>query len=338
MTGLKEIAASTGLSINTVSRALRQSGYVSAAARGKILCAAKELGYSPNRAARSLRFRRNFEIVVVGLLHGNELYCDALNMSKIIGMKKRVATSGYELNLNFAFANSTFCKKTASFMEDVLKENPAGLIIMGESPQCVAMAKACRKQQIPVVLISSGEIPGCDCVYIDRAQGVCDAVDYLAANGRQHIAFVGSLSCGNRMRGYTEGIKKNHLKEHIVEWGYAHESIGGIFTIGVNAARAIITEHKEVDAIQAYSDYLAAGLVAGFVEAGKNVPRDIAVIGFDNRELASFTSPPLTTVAQPNVQVGELCIDLVLKKIENKEIDRPLAVKVPMTLAIRGSA
>ncbi len=337
MANLKEIAAKTGLSINTVSRGLRQSGYVSETARGKILNAAAELGYSPNRAARSLRFSRNFEIVAVNFLHGHELYCDALNLGKIMGMKNRLAGSGYELNLNFAFAQSAFHKKTASFMADVLKHNPAGLIIMGESRQCVAMAETCREKDIPAVLISSAVIPDLDCVYIDRAQGVRDAVSYLAAQGRQHIAFVGPLSCANRMRGYREGIQNSHLQELIIEWSYP-DSIGGIFEAGVKAAQAILRRREKIDAIQAYSDYLAAGLVAGFAEAGKNVPRDIAVIGFDNRELAGFTSPPLTTIAQPNAKVGELCVDLVLRKIEKKDAEAPLAVKVPMSLERRTSS
>ena len=90
------------------------------------------------------------------------------------------------------------------------------------------------------------------------------------------------------------------------------------------------------DAVIAYSDYLAAALIAGFRDLSVRIPEDIAVIGFDNRELAAFTSPRLTTIAQPNCRAGELAAEMLLDKMTAAK-GRARAVGVPMVLKIRSS-
>ncbi|OGV50701.1 MAG: hypothetical protein A2017_13055 [Lentisphaerae bacterium GWF2_44_16] len=337
MSGLKDIAAKTGLSMNTVSRALRDSGYVSASAREKVICAAKELGYAPNRAARSLRFRKNFEIGVITFIRGEDFYCDALHMAQVAGIKRKLMASGYELNLHFAYReNNTL--ETAAFMDEVLEQKPAGLIIMGLNTQAIEMVKIGRKKNVPSILISSSELKDFDCIYIDRAQGVRDAVCHMAEKGRRNIAFVGSTSCSNRLRGYREAIKQHNLNEIILVSNYKDNTLNGLFETGLDIAEKILRHQPRPDAIQAYSDYLAAGILAGFHRAGIKVPDDIAVSGFDNRELASFTYPPLTTVAQPSFKVGEMCTEFIIGKIERKKEKETTAIRVPMKLEIRQSA
>lgn len=338
MAGLKDIAERTGLSINTVSRALRGHGYVSAEAQQKVHKAAKELGYTPNRAARSLRFKRNFEIAVLVFIgRAENAKCDALNMDKIIGIKSFLISHGYEMNLHFIFLEGNYSSSCKREMKAIFLSRPSGVIIIGNSSQQLAIATDCKTNNLPVVLISYSNLPDFDCVYIDREQGVCDAVNYLHGQGRRKIVFVGSDQCQGRVNGYRKGVALHGLKEYVIPVSnYAKAGLEKIFDHGIATARLISETLPETDAIQAYSDYLAAGLVAGFAEQGRRVPQDIAIVGFDDRELAAFVIPPLTTLAQPNAEAGRLAAELLLRRINNKDHGVE-AVKASMSLVIRKS-
>ncbi len=337
MASLKDIAERTGLSINTVSRALRESGYVSAGALDKVRAAADELGYAPNRAARSLRFNRNFEIAVLVFIGRESAKGDSMTMDKLIGIKEIVATSGYEINLQFVYHEDGFGEKSALQLDSILRQKPAGVIIIGDASQQLGMAAECRNRKTPVVLISYSDVKDFNCVYIDRAQGVADAVDYFYQQGRRKIVYTQLSPCKNRLRGYRRSIKAHQLAEHIVSpdsncYGNDDE----LFKLGIQLAAKVLREVPDADAIQAYSDYLAAGVAAGLLRCGKRIPDDIAIIGFDNRELAAFTSPPLTTLAQPGHRAGKLAVELLLNQLDSGK-QTIKAVKVPMNLVIRKS-
>jgi LacI family transcriptional regulator len=107
--------------------------------------------------------------------------------------------------------------------------------------------------------------------------------------------------------------------------------------IGRELAVEIAQMDNRPDAIQAYSDYFAAGLIAGFHETGIRIPEEIAICGFDNRELACLVWPSLTTVEQPNYRTGELAAEKLLDKINCKTEFGGAKVKVPMSLIIRNS-
>ena len=340
MASLKDIAKRAELSINTVSRAIRGSGYVSERAREKVMRIAVELGYRPNRVARSLRFSKNFEIAVISFLgaNNNNSSGDQLMMEKIIGIKRRLAASGYEMNLHFLDINSESEPANLKLLEDIAGQNPAGIIIIGDGELYKSIYRLMEAKQTPAALISYDVIPEMDCVYIDRQQGVRDAVHYLAEKGRGKIAFAGfSGICCNRILGYRKAIKELGLREIIFsESSYSGSDLERIFDLGGAMSGEISKAEIPPDAVIAYSDYLAAGLIAGFRESGVRIPEEIAVVGFDNRELAAFTSPGLTTIAQPNFKAGELAAEMLLEKIARPD-GRVRAIGVPMSLKIRRS-
>jgi len=338
MASLKDIAKRAELSINTVSRAIRGIGYVSEDARDKVMRIAVELGYRPNRAARSLRFRKNFEIAVISFLGTNNCSGDQLMMEKFIGIKRRLAASGYEMNLHFLDIDNDSELANLKILEDITGQSPAGIIIIGDSELYKSIYRLMEAKEIPAVLISYDVIPDMDCVYIDRQQGVCDAVHYLAEKGRNKIAFAGFDGiCCNRIRGYRKAIEELGLQEIIFsESSYSGSDLERIFELGVAMSKTITGAKIPPDAVIAYSDYLAAGLIAGFRESEVKIPAEIAVIGFDNRELATFTNPGLTTIAQPNFRAGELAAEMLLDKITQAN-EQPSAVGVPMNLKIRSS-
>jgi LacI family transcriptional regulator len=338
MSSLKDVAERAGLSINTVSRAIRGIGYVSEAAREKVARLATELAYRPNRAARSLRFSKNFDIAVVSFLDARASSGDQLMMEKFVGIKRRLSESGYEMNLHFLDVNSDFKSVNLKLLEDVGGQNPAGIIVIGDGKLCKSIYRLMEEKTIPAVLISYDVIPKMDCVYIDRMQGVNDAVHYLAELGRSKIAFAGfSGTCCNRIRGYRKAIEELGMKEMIFRGkSYSGGELERTFDLGIAMSKDIAGTKIPPDAVIAYSDYLAAALISGFRDLGVRIPEDIAVIGFDNRELAAFTSPRLTTIAQPNCRAGELAAEMLLDKITVPHA-RTRAVGVPMGLKIRSS-
>lgn len=339
MTKLKDIATHTGLSINTVSRALRSSGYVSQPARDRVLEAARELGYRPNRAARSLRADRSYEIAAINFIAPAGCGCDTLNMEKVVGMRHFLDRTDYELSLHFIYFEKRYTSKTALRMADIMELRPAGVVLLGDSDLSIEIYRRLKRRNFPCVVISHVERKDMDCVSIGRQSGVYQAVRYLAGQGRRHICYAGSTGCRARIDGYRQAVGEAGLREMFVEAeGYRHHTgLESLFETGRRTAHMLLSRFPEVDAIQAYSDYLAAGLCAGLQELGHRVPEDIAVVGFDNRELAMFCNPPLTTVAQPNRQVGEAAAQLLLRKIEGKDEDAT-ALTVPMEMVFRISA
>ncbi len=338
MSSLKDVAKRAGLSINTVSRAIRGIGYVSEDAREKVARIAMELDYRPNRAARSLRFSKNFDIAVVSFLDVRTSSGDQLMMERFVGIKRRLSESGYEMNLHFLDVNSDFKSVNLKLIGDIGGQNPAGIIVIGDGNLCQLIYRLMEEKKIPAVLISYDVIPKMDCVYIDRMQGVSDAVHYLVERGRNKIAFAGFLgTCCNRIRGYRKAIEDLGMKEMIFSGkSYSGGELERTFDLGIAMSKDIAGTRIPPDAVIAYSDYLAAALIAGFRDLGVRIPEDIAVIGFDNRELAAFTNPRLTTIAQPNCRAGELAAEMLLDKMTAAK-GRARAVGVPMGLKIRSS-
>ena len=115
------------------------------------------------------------------------------------------------------------------------------------------------------------------------------------------------------------------------------ESLPEIRKDGVRIAKEMAAWENPPDAVQT-SDYMASGLLAGFAEAGITVPQDIAVLGFDDRELAGMLNPPLTTLAQPSAEVGRISAQMLFERISGTKRNAPENIRVPMRLVIRNSA
>ncbi len=337
MSGLKDIALRTQLSMNTVSRALRGQGYVSAESARKVLSVAAELGYRPSRAARSLRFKRNFKIVVIGMLSPDSKG-DQLMLEKIAGIKRQLTDAGYEMILTFFYTGEQYAKDNLQQLDDLTGENPDGIIIIGDTENLNFIYSEIEHREIAAVMISYDAVPGIDCVYIDREEGVYTAVRYLFECGRRNIAFAGytNVVC-NRIKGYRRAVADLGLKEKIFVMREKPQTLEDIYNLGMEQAEDIMRSSPVPDAIVAYSDYLAAGLLSGFRRLSVKVPEEIALIGFDNRELSLFTSPPLTTVSQPCLLSGEKAAEIVLQKINGNITGSRFTERIEMQLVVRQS-
>ena len=328
MATLKDIAQATGLSMNTVSRAIRGSGYVSLKTAELVRKTVKELDYHPNRAAQDLRRRKSRQITVVA-----ESY-DYLHIEKLAAIKEYAANCGYTMGVHFTsedYPQSTF----SALLPDILEQNPAGLIIIASSGFIIGKVRELRKK-MPCVMITFDGVPDIDCVYIDRFGGVYDSIRYLYGKGRRRIVFCETFRSRNRKLGYQKAVRELGLPELIISGNL--KSLPEIRKDGVRIAKEMAAWKNPPDAVQT-SDYMASGLLAGFAEAGIAVPQDIAVLGFDDRELAGMLNPPLTTLAQPSSEVGRISAQMLFERISGTQKNTsPENIRVPMHLVIRNSA
>ncbi len=315
---LKTIAELTGLSMNTVSRALRGKGYIAPDTKAKVEAAAREVGYRPNRAARSLRGGKGYEIAVISFFSENSRHGDALQLDRMIGVKQRLALDDYEVLPIFLFREERFFNRNLQTLKRLASSRPAGAVWFEETMALEHYAAVAAGFDFPVVRIAPEPDRAGDCVSLDRAQGVADAVEFLYRKGCRRIAMAmageGHVTGFGRLSGYCRAVAGLGLPEWIIRTvHYAEDPYEEGRSLGFELARAAVRP----DGIVAYSDYLAAGMLAALNASGVKVPDELQLVGFDDRELAGFTAPPLTTLAQPSYELGRAAAELLLRRLND---------------------
>ncbi len=324
MAGLKDIAEATGVSVRTVSRALKGNGYVRDDVRKAVLEVATKLNYRPNRLAQSLKTNRSYEILALAWS------IDELHAEKIRGLEVALRRNNYWLSL-LTQSDDSSQKAADALIDEVISRSPAGIVIIGASfPWQYKIVDKLTDRGFNCIILDT---PYADVkkkntsvagVYVDRQSGVYDSVHYLFKKGHRRIMYAGLEGAGReidqtRLKGYKRAIKELGLTEMI---GYYFatqdkfcldgEIAAGQFVAGRCAAEEILKMDKLPDAVQAFTDVMALGLLDGFHKAGIKIPQDIAIVGFDNRSASVYSSPPLTTIAQPNRAVGAAAAEMFM--------------------------
>ena len=335
---MKDVAESAGVSISTVTRALNNKGYVDAQTRQHVLAHARKVQYFPNRAARNLRLAKSTEIAMV------TWSMDELHVNKMKGLAEVLGSADYTLEIVFgadekALAdqspNATGQTWPPTLLNELITRRPAGVVLLARLPwEDEEVARSLQANRIPYVVINSFSTQ-VDNVGINRSQGIYDAVLYLAETGRKSIGYFGLADSRSRLDGYERACAALNRPPLIIPAPLASDG----FSLGRAAAREVAAMHPRPDAIQAFTDEHALGLLAGFHDLGLAVPREIALVGFDDRRAASLSWPRLTTVAQPGEEIGRVAADILLRKIrgENAPADG-WSRMLPTRLVIRESA
>jgi len=344
MAHLKDIAEAAGVSIRTVSRALKDSGYVAAEKRDRIRKIAKKLGYRPNRIAQGLRTRRSYQVSLLAWGMNEQ------EVARTVTFQRVLQNAGYLVDT--VFASEPDGRKVADgLLEEMIGWQPAGVGVLPHGLVDLApIAHKLREREVPYVVVGGAQQPA-DIVYFDRSQGTHDAVRYLWEQGRRRIAYLGTNTHSPRAEGYRRAIEAlgqepiwlrvrraeprqleraaKAAEERLT--GRAAQMVADTATVQQFAYnRAVMVEASRVareaaprfaelrprpDAVQCFSDVYASGFLAGLLDLGIAVPDEVAVVGFDNRLAASLCYPALTSVVPPNLQVGVGAAEVLLKKI-----------------------
>ncbi|WP_018789226.1 LacI family DNA-binding transcriptional regulator [Micromonospora sp. CNB394] len=327
---LEAVARLAGVSRATVSRVVNGSTTVAEPIRQAVRRAVEELGYVPNLAARSLVTQRTDSVALVLPEAATRVFSDDQVFPGIIrGAAQELEAADKQLVLMLAGSPAGHERveryTTGRHVDGVLFAS-----LHGEDPLPGRLARL----GIPVVC-SGRPLDGADVPYVDvdHEGGVSTAVQHLIAGGRRRIATIAGpqdMVAGiERLIGYRSAITEAGLPELVAYGDFTRES-------GTAVMRELLAADPDLDAVFAASDLMAHAALRTLREAGRRVPEDVAVIGFDDIETAAYTEPPLTTVRQPIVELGRSMTRQLLRIAAGEEVEQALVL--PTELILRESA
>jgi len=328
---LEHVATAARVSRATASRVVNGDRRVSERARTAVEAAIRELDYVPNHAARSLVTRRSHSVAVVIPEPTTQLFGDPFFPRILRGISEGLSDAGLQLVLLMPQGPSDV-QRVERFVEAGHTDGVMLLSLHGSHQ----LPDRLRRHGIPLVV--GGRPPGEGAVYVDvdNRAGAGRAVDHLVAIGRRRIATIAGpqdMAAGrDRLEGYRARISTAGLPpdESLVE--VADFSLGG----GRTAMERLLAREPSIDAVFVASDLMAVGAVAALTSAGRRIPDDVAVVGFDDSPLALSTDPNLSSVQQPIEEMGREIVRLLLEEIRTPGPARHVVLGT--SLVVRGSS
>jgi DNA-binding LacI/PurR family transcriptional regulator len=318
---LADVAARAGVSKSLVSLVMRDEPGAGAETRRRVLEAADELGYHPNSRARLLRSGRSRLLgVVFGIQH-------AFHVDLVTGLYTAARDSGYELALSAVTPDRDEAEAVAGLLQDRCE----ALIMCGPRTPAAALARLATR--LPVIVLAR-HVRVADVVRTADDEGLRQAVDHLAGLGHRRIVHIdGGRAPGaaDRRRGYRDAMAAHRLSRHarIVEGGLTEED-------GAAAARRLLAGAGRQTAITVFNDRSATGVLDVLTRAGRRVPEDISIVGYDDSHLARLAHVDLTTIAQDVGTMTRLAVARAIDRIDGREVTHR-ALVVPPRLVIRGT-
>lgn len=318
---LVDVANAAGTSTSTVSRALSDPDKVNASTRRRIERIARDLGYSPNRVARSLSVGRTSTIGLIVPDIANPFFPPLI--------KAVQARAG-------AKNNAVLLTDTDEHASDeiprarTLSRQVDGLIIA--SPR-TPDNRLHEFLELGKVVFVNRQVDGAACVTIENADGIREAVEHLAALGHRSIAYLNGprRSWSNRQRrnSMVAACKAFHVE--LVEYGPFEPQVEA----GVRAADLV--QAGESTAAVAYDDLIALGVMARLAERGLRVGQDMSVIGIDDSPMSGLAYPTLTSIHVPNAEAGRAAVDMLLGILDEDGTAESGTTTLETRLVIRGS-
>jgi DNA-binding LacI/PurR family transcriptional regulator len=354
---LELVAAVAGVSRGTASRALNGSPNVSAKALTAVKQAAATLGYHPNLAARSLALGRSETIGLVISETDERLFDDPFFAAIVRGAHAEMRDSGTQLVLSLAQTDEER-EQLVRFASGHHLDGVLLVSVHADDPLPRALAEA----GVPVVNagrppeVRTPSVPGSDAlrttdrlhedlwwVDADNRGGARAATEHLLDRGCRRVAAIAGpsdMGAGrDRLAGWRDALSTATDEEirglatddrRVVEADFTEGS-------GFDAMQSLLRQVPDLDGVFVASDLMAFGALAALRQAGRRVPDDVAVVGFDDVATAAVSDPPLTTVAQPVEQMGRIMAGLLLARTRG-EVPEQCCVVLPTTLVVRASA
>jgi DNA-binding LacI/PurR family transcriptional regulator len=330
---LEAVAALAGVSRGTVSRVINDSPQVSPKAREAVRRAIDELGFVPNRAARSLVTQRTDSIALVVSESEERFFGEPYFAAVVRGISSALNGTGMQLLLAMAQSPSE-----RDQLEHYLTGQHVDGVLLVSLHGIDTLPELLESRGVPTVL--NGRplgTPAAAYVDADNVGGARQAVEHLAGTGRTRIATITGprdMTVGlDRLSGYRDGLRDAGLTVSDDLVGVGDFSLGS----GERGMTALLTRCPDLDAVFAASDPMAIGAMRALRAAGRRVPEDVAVVGFDDSPSALHTDPPLTTVHQPVEEIGREMVRLLLARIAGEDVGDPLVI-LPTHVEVRGSA
>ena len=309
---LAQVARLAGVSRATASRVFSGNPAVSLETCSAVERAAAELGYVPNRAARSIASGRSESVGVVIPEPRSSLFLDPLFPRLLRGIGEELSASGLQMVL-FAPPSPSDVQR----LEQYLAGGHVDAVILLTFHESDTLSVRLQARGIPVIY--GGRPSGrfnVSFVDVDNHAGGRSATEHLIAQGRRRIAHIAgplrSRLASDRAQGFREAMWNSALRSDLVAHGEMDRDSGEV------AMSRLLAESHDIDAVFAASDAMAAGAMWAMQVLGRRVPDDVAIIGFDDSPLAAATQPPLSSVRQPIEDMGREMTRLVVSMSETR--------------------
>ena len=307
---IREVAREAGVSVATVSRAIRNEGSIRPETRRKVLEAVRKLNYHVDMGARSIVKKQTKSI---GLCICN--ICNPFYPPLVRGVENTINKFGYSLILCNTDEDP---RKEEAYLKVMLEKRVDGLIIAPTWRTC-AYLREFERRNVPIVVVDrKAEDISSDTVCVDNVHGAFMAVEHLIKLGHKRIGMIVGpkmiSTTQERVQGYLEALRKYNLEEDeslMVDGGSAIEG-------GVKAMEDLLKSKSPPTAVFCYNNVVTLGALISLKKLNKKIPKDIAIVGFDEVDWAEAADPPLTVVSQPTYAIGTTAGQLVMQRLLNE--------------------
>ncbi len=310
---IKDLAAKTGYSVGTVSRALNHHPNVSDTARAVILQAARESDFELNVNAKQLKQQHSTTILVVVKGIGNELFAEMVET-----IQTMVAKTRYQLVVDYLDEDLDEVHRAEQLCRE---KKPIGILFLGGNTQ--HFAAEFDRIDAPCVLVtndaSSLKFKNLSSVCTDDMEAGRRAIETLVGMGHRRIAVVGGdIRNSDTSRLRYEGCLRS-FEENSIEFDAQRDYRGVRFSYqdGYLATKELLKENRGFTALFAVADVMAIGAIRALWESGLRVPQDVSVLGFDGLPLGMYQVPQLSTIRQSAKQLARRSVEILLESIEN---------------------
>ncbi|AEI11571.1 MULTISPECIES: LacI family DNA-binding transcriptional regulator [Cellulomonas] len=329
---LEQVAERAGVSRSTASRAINGGLRVSPDALAAVEAAVAELGYTPNRAARSLVTKRTDSIALVVPEPDERVLSDPFFAGTLNGLSTSLADSDIQVVLVIARPGES--ERTVRYLRN---GHVDGAIVVSHH-RTDDLDRTLLTSRVPNVFVGRPlSVDPAEVHYVDtdNVAGGTLAARHLIERGCRRIATIAGpedMSAGvDRLAGWRAALDAAGMPTDAV--------LHGDFTLasGARTARELVEQFPDVDGVFIASDLMAAGALSVFAELGRDVPGDIAVVGYDNIGVAASTTPPLTTIVQPVVSMARAAGSRLLAQLHGEPVSREPLIFAP-EIVVRASA
>jgi LacI family transcriptional regulator len=328
MATMNDVARHANVSIATVSHVINGTRFVSAERVERVHTAMRELGYTPDATARSLRIGRTDTIGLVVPDNSNPFFA---------ALARWIEEAGFESGYTTILANSNERPdREHRYVSTLVSKRVDGLILSPSRGDHSTLTRLLLSANIPVVVVDrDAALPNADVVLYDNEGGSYEATRYLLELGHRRIGCVAgpsdASSATERANGFRKAIADAGLPEQPVVEADFH------FSGGREATARLLDRSDDFTALFAANDLMAAGAIRELQSRGMRVPEDVSVIGFDDAPLAEMVFPALTTMRQPLQDMAHAAVSLLLSRVTSGDGGAPVRKVLSTSLVIRGT-
>lgn len=311
---LKQIAENLGISITTVSKALKNYTDVSKKTKARVKDEAKKLNYKPNVFAVNLRTRRSRTVglIIPEVVH--HFFSTIVN-----GIIEYAEKKGYLVII--LQSNESFKLEKRQIDLLISKRVDGIMISLASTTTDISHLQEVKELEIPLVMFDKiSKLIDCSKIIINDREAAYKATKHLIDSGCKRIAhFRGALLPQNsidRFLGYKKALE-DHGLTYDSSLVYICDRVD--YEDGITAAKQLLKDHDDIDGIFAITDLVAIGAISVFNDRGIHVPNDISIMGFSNWFISSAITPSLSTVDQPGYEMGKKTFKVLLKEMNAKK-------------------